>query len=131
MLHSGKVVLAHGLRGNPNEQRTPLANRAIQVSPAFKLGDAVRAPAPAEKIDDQRAQSQQIWASDDAAGGVWKGKFRSLASQQAGSFLYPCRVEFRHRAFTYLKTLGLDKVPRVGRDLVELVLQFRHKALNI
>ena len=52
----------------------------------------------------------------------------AIEPNRQDSVLYPRRIEFRHRPLADLETLRLDKVPRVGRNLVELVLQFRHEA---
>ena len=129
VLHCGEVVLAHGLRGDPDEQRAALAHGTVQISPGLKLGDAVRAPAPAEEVDDQRAEGQQVGAAHDATRSVGQGKFRGLRANLQDSILYPRCVELRHRALADLEAFRLDKVSRVGRDLIELVLQFRHKGV--
>ncbi len=114
-----------------NEHRAALTDGSVQIPPRLKLGDAVRAPAPTEEVDDQRPQSQQVRAVYDAARCVGQGKFRGLGANLQDSILDPRGIELRNCALANLEALGLDKVPRVGRDLVELVLQFRHKAFSM
>ena len=89
VLHSREVVLPHGLWGDPNEQRAALAHRAVQIPPGLKLGDTVRAPAPAEEVDDQRPDRQQVRAAHDAAPSVGQGKLRGLRANLQDSILYP------------------------------------------
>jgi hypothetical protein len=65
----------------------------------------------------------------DATRGVGQGKLRGLRANLQDSILNPRCVEFRHSALADLEAFRLDKVSRVGRDLIELVLQFRHKGV--
>src|ERR1700733_4780845 len=129
MLHGREVVLAHSLGGDPNQQRAALAHGGVEIPPGLKLGDTVRAPAPAEEVDDQRPEGQQVGAAHDATRGVGQSKLRGLRANLQDSILYPRCVEVRYRALADLEAFRLDKVSRVGCDLIELVLQFRHKGV--
>src|ERR1700678_4803941 len=108
MLYRGKVILPHSLRGDPDQQSTAFAHRSVQVSPGFQLGDAVRAPAPAEEVDHQRSQRQQITAPHNSASGVRESKFRSFRADLKNSVLGPRRIEFCHRTLADLEALWLN-----------------------
>ncbi len=64
VLLEGEVVLAGGLRGDGDEECAAFADFGVEVAPGFEFGDAVRIPAAAEEVDDERAEGEEIGGVD-------------------------------------------------------------------
>ena len=105
MLPRGKVILTHRLRRDADEQRTALAHDGIEIAPTLKLGDAVRAPAAAEEIDDQGPNGQQIGAAHHVPGGIGQGEVRGPRADRENPVLHPRRVKIGHCTLANLKPL--------------------------
>ena len=64
-----EIVLARELRADGDEQRAAFANFRVERLPGFEFGDAVGAPAAAEKIDDEWAEGEEVVRADEFAAG--------------------------------------------------------------
>ena len=58
VLADHEVALAAGLRADGGQQRAGFAEPRIELAPGLELGDAVRAPAAAEELEDERARGR-------------------------------------------------------------------------
>ena len=78
VLVPGEVTLADGLRRDGNDQASALAHNRIEIAPGFELGDAVRAPASAKKIQDDRADGEQVCGPYQTPRRIGQGELRHL-----------------------------------------------------
>ena len=123
VLAGHEVTLALGLRADGDHEGFALADGAIKVAPGFKLSDAVRAPAAAEKLDDEGAEGEHVGAADEAACGVQELEFGGGGSDGENAAFNTGVEELGDCALADGQALGLDQVAGVGGDLVELVLE--------
>ena len=131
VLAGHEVALALDLRADGDHEGFALAERAVEVAPGFELGDAVRAPAAAEKLDDQGAEGEQVFAADQAAGGVVEGELGGDGADGEDAVFDAGREEVGDGALADGKAVGLDQLACVGGDLVELVLKSGHCILAL
>ena len=100
-----------------------LAEGAVEVAPGFELGDAIGAPAAAEELDDEGAESEEIGGTDELAGCVVEDELGGDGANGQDFFFDAGGEELFDGAFADGKALRRDKVAGVGGDLVELVLE--------
>ena len=131
MLADHEVALALGLRAYGNQQAAVLAQARIEIPPGFELRHAVRAPAAAKKLDDQRTKGQKIGAAHELIAGVLEREFGSLRAHGENAVFNAGSEKLFDGAFAYGQALRLDEGAGVGCDLIELVLKSGHiRALN-
>ena len=126
MLAGHEVALPGGLRADGDHKRAALAKLAVEITPGFELRHAIGAPAPAKKLDDQRAEGEQVGRADELAVGVLEGELGSGGADGENAFFDAGGEELFDGAFADGEPVGLHQVPGVGGDLVELVLQGGH-----
>ncbi len=85
MLLDEEIILPRQLRRDSHEQRAALADCGVERLPGFEFCDAVRAPAASEKIDDERAEGEEVVRADElAAGGRGEHGSRGCGQSEAG-----------------------------------------------
>jgi len=126
MLAGHEVVLALGLGADGDHEGPVLADGSVEVAPCLQLRGAVRAPASAEELEDERTEGEHVGRADEAAGGVVQGEVRRGGADGEDLFFDAGGEEFGDGAFADGQALGLHEVPGVGGDLVELVLEESH-----
>ena len=124
VLLEGEVVLACGLRRDGDEEGPALAKVRNKFAPGFEFGNAVGAPASAEEVDDQRAESEEICGTYGFAGaGVLEGEGRGLRANGEDAVLDAGAEEVGDHLLRDGEALGLNESASVLGDLVELVLE--------
>lgn len=126
VLAGGEVGLALRLGGDADDHGAALAEAGIKGAPGFEFGDAVRAPAAAEEINDEGAEGEQIGGANDFAGEVGQGEGGGLGSDGQNAVFNAGGEELLDGAFADGEAFGLDQVPGLSGDFVELVLEVRH-----
>jgi len=119
----GKVVLPYKLRRNRDQQRTAFAELRVEDLPGFELRHAVRAPAAAEELDDERPKGEEVAGADGFAAGVLElegGRGRADVEDRA---LNAGGEQVVDGVVGDGKALGLDEFAGVRGDEVELVLE--------
>ena len=126
VLAGHEVALALGLRADGNHEAFTLAKGAVEVAPRFKLGDAVRAPAAAEELDDHGAEGEHVLAADQAACGVVELEIGGDGADGENVIFNAGGEELFDGTLADGQALGLHQVAGIGGDLVELVLKCGH-----
>ena len=130
MLLCGEVGLALGLGADGDEERAAFADLAVEVAPGFELGDAVGAPAAAEKVDDEGAEGEEIAASDEVAGGVLQLEVGRLCSYGEDAVLDAGGEELFDGSLADGEAVGGHELAGAGGDGVELVLEISGHCLS-
>jgi hypothetical protein len=126
MLAGHEIALALRLRADGDHEGFVLADGSVEITPGFKLSDAVGAPAAAKEFDDEGAKSEHVFAADDAAGSVVEFEVWSDGADGENVVFNAGGEQLSDSALAYGKALLLDEVTGVGSDLVELVLKCGH-----
>ena len=124
MLLQREVVLTAVLRGDRHEERAQVAKLGVQFAPAFKFRGAVRAPAAAEELNDQRAEREQVGGVDLLAGQrVGQREVRGQRADGQDAVFNAGGEEIRGMLLGDGEPFGLDQRAGVLGDAVEFVLQ--------
>jgi len=123
VLAGHEVTLPLNLRPNGDHQCVAFTESAVEVAPGLKLGDAIGTPAAAEEFDDEGAEGKQVCGANHAASSILERKLRSHGAHGQDFVLDAGGEQLLDGALADSEALRLHKLPSVGSDLVELVLQ--------
>jgi len=128
VLLGGEAVLAFGLRGDGHDKGAGAAEIGKEIAPGFELGNAVRTPAAAKEIEDERAKREQVSGGDElAGGGVGKVEERGRVADLENAIFDAGGEELCGGVFGDGEAIGLHEIAGAGGDGVELVLEAGHR----
>ena len=119
VLAEGKVVLARGLGGDGEKKSSAASQGGVEVAPELELGDAVGAPATAEKIQNDGAEGEDVGQVDGLAGsGVGEGEIGRGGAGGENAVLNAAGEKLCGGGLRDGEALGLDEGSGVAGDAV-------------